>query len=251
MGNKQQDYKDYIESNIDDYQDYQRKALAQEPEMTKWLKKLMPSWLDTNKHHSLLDVGCGNGNTCFHLNTVFPHWQYLGIDVVPGLIEDGQRLFSNLDNLRLEVCDAHQLSEQLSETFDIVLIWRVLQGLTDWQLALRSAFELTKPGGNLIVSTLLNDADVDIQVAMYDHTASGDVKNVPLRIFSQAQFINYCQTLDVASVQIEKFSMPITLPRPDKGLNTYTVDLENGSKTQFAGGALVDHWKMVRLSKNL
>ncbi|MEQ9370532.1 MAG: methyltransferase [Coleofasciculus chthonoplastes F3-SA18-01] len=242
-------YRDYIESNFKDYREYQRRALSQEPEMTKFLKKLLPCWLNTELPYRLLDIGCGNGNTCFHLNSQHPHWYYVGVDVVSGLIEDGRHLFSNIENLRLEVADAHYLESFSEEPFDVVLMWRVLQGLENWKQALRSAYSITKPGGHLIISTLLNDADVDLSIIMRDYSASGDIKDVTLRIFSEAQFRAYCMELGVQTVTFEKFNMPIALPRPERGLNTYTVDLMEGNKIQLAGGALVDHWKIAHIIK--
>lgn len=250
MTNKAHLYQEYIESNCEEYKEYQLRALSQEPEMTKLLKTFLPLWLDTSQSYRVLDIGCGNGNTCFHLNTQYPHWDYVGIDIVHALIEDGRKLFSNIKNLQLEVGDAHKLESIFNESFDIVLLWRVLQGLEDWKQALRSAYSLTKPGGNLIVSTLLNDSDIDISMVMRDYTASGKIKDVPLRIFSEVQFRDYCRELGAQSVTFEKFQMPISLPQPERGLNTYTIDLIDGHKLQLAGGALVDHWKIAHIIKS-
>jgi ubiquinone/menaquinone biosynthesis C-methylase UbiE len=238
-------YREYIESNLDEYRAYQRKALATEPEMTKLLKRLLAERLDTTPAYRVLDIGCGNGNTMFHLASAFPHWRYTGFDIVPGLIEDGKRLFANLPNLELFVADAHTI--EIAEPYDIVLIWRVLQGLEDWQRSVEAAYRATRKGGHLIISTLLNDADVDVAFVMHDYQAEGDVKEAPLRLFSLARLRAFCEGLGVRSFHVEPFDMPIDLPRPAKGLNTYTVPLEDGHRLQLAGGLLVDHWKIVHM----
>ena len=239
-------YKDYIASNIAGYRDYQRRALEREPEMTKLLRALLAERLDAARAYSVLDIGCGNGNTMFHLRAHHPHWTFLGVDVVPELVEDGRRLFEGIDGVELEVADAHTVDEQLAgRRFEVVLLWRVLQGLSDWSRALAAAFRLAAPGGHVIVSTLVNDADVDLALTMRDYTAAGEVKEAPLRIFSGPRVEAACRELGATELEVTPFAIQVDLPRPETGLNTFTVPLADGHRLQYAGGALVDHWKLV------
>ncbi len=246
MTSQPKEYKEYIQSNIVDYLAYQRRALENEPEMTKRLKAMLRNRFNESSEMHVLDIGCGNGNTMFHLRHAFPRWHYTGVDVVANLIDDGRKLFSNIDNIELHVGDAHDV--KFKKQFGLVLLWRVLQGLGDWERAMRAAFKQTEAGGYLIISTLLNDADVDISVLMRDHTAEGAVKDVPLHILSLSRFEAFCRREGAKTFESEPFEMPIDLPRPERGLNTYTRRLQDGKRIQIAGGLLVDHWKIVTLT---
>jgi ubiquinone/menaquinone biosynthesis C-methylase UbiE len=240
-------YKEYIQANIENYVAHYRQFVGNEPEMTKLLKYLLEERLDTAPAYRVLDIGCGNGNTMYHLNSSFPHWHYTGIDVVQSLVEDGNRLFAELNNIELLVGDAYTSDRQFSQPFDIVLLWRVLSGLGDWQQAIASAYRATRKGGNLMVATLLNENDVDIAMVRRDYSAPGEVKEAPLRIFSLPRFKAFCESLGIQDFFIQPFEIPIDLPRPEQGLSTFTVQLENDRRLQISGGALIDHWKIVHI----
>ncbi|CCQ60389.1 hypothetical protein CWATWH0401_2607 [Crocosphaera watsonii WH 0401] len=224
-----------------------RRFIGNEPEMTKCLKSLVKTRLNTSAAYRVLDIGCGNGNTLYHLNTSFPHWHYLGVDVVPGLVEESRRLFGEFKNIEFATGDAHIVDEKFSEPFDLVLLWRVLSGLEDWQKALKSACKVTRKGGHLIIATVLNEADVDIAMVRRDYTASGGIQEAPLRIFSLPKFQGFCESLGIQNFFWQPFNMPIDIPRPEKGLGTFTVRLEDDHRLQLSGGALIDHWKFVHI----
>ncbi|MGD2179786.1 class I SAM-dependent methyltransferase [Lusitaniella coriacea] len=240
-------YKEYIQSNIEDYVAHYRKFVGNEPEMTKLLRKLLENRIDTSLAYRLLDIGCGNGNTMYHLNSHFSHWNYTGIDVVQQLVEEGNRLFAELNNIELRVGDAYTSDREFSQPFDIVLLWRVLSGLEDWQRAIASAHKTTRKGGHLIIATLLNENNVDIAMTRRDYSAPGEIKEAPLRIFSLPKFKEFCKSLGIQDFFIQPFEMPIHLPRPEKGLSTFTVQLEDERYLQISGGALIDHWKIIHI----
>jgi ubiquinone/menaquinone biosynthesis C-methylase UbiE len=242
MGEKR--YKDYIESNIAAYKEYQLKARNNEPEMTKFLKSLLKGRFQATAPLDVLEVGCGNGNTLFHLKKDFPSWTYAGFDVVQDLITQGQELFHD-QGLNLFVADAEQEQPQLLNKFDLVLVWRMLQGLQDWQKSLQSCSTFVKKGGCMLISTLVNDDDVYLDSVMTEHTATGEVRDVPIKIFSLIQIREELTKLGLEIEHIDSFKMPIAIAPPENGLNTYTVEMQDRSNMQLAGGMLVDHWKLI------
>jgi SAM-dependent methyltransferase len=74
---------------------------------------------------SLLDVGCGYGDLYQHLRLRGWQGRYVGVDIVPGLIEEGRRRYPEAD-LRLEDI---QLSPP-AERFDWVVSVHALTGAT-------------------------------------------------------------------------------------------------------------------------
>jgi SAM-dependent methyltransferase len=246
MSSKTTNYRDYVESNISSYRAHQRQSLTQPPEMTKALVNLLKENIDTSASYRVLDIGCANGNTMYHLNQQWLHWQYTGIDFVEMLIEDGKEFLKDYPNIQLQVGDAHSVAEILQETFDITLLWRVLPCVQDWQRVLQSASRATRPGGYIIVSTLLNDSNIEAVVSAFDHSAEGKVKEATSRILSARQFQTYCEaSLPIRSYASFPFELEIDLPKPPKGLDTYTAKMADGKRMQIAGGILIYTWKIV------
>ena len=237
-------YKDYIESNIAAYKEYQLKARNNEPEMTKFLKVLLKKRFQEADPLDVLEVGCGNGNTLFHLRKDFPVWKYSGFDVVQDLITQGQELFHDQD-LNLFVADAELEQPDLLNKFDLVLVWRMLQGLQDWQKSLQSCSSFVRKGGCMLISTLVNEDDVYLDCVMTEHTATGSVRDVPIKIFSLRQMREELAKLGLEIEHMDSFQMPIAIDPPENGLNTYTVKMQDQSNMQLAGGLLVDHWKLI------
>lgn len=238
-------YKEYIASNIDDYLAYQRAAGENEPEMTKMLRALLRERLDSRAPLSVLDVGCGNGNTLVHIGKEFPHWSYLGVDVVPELIEQGRQMFGALPNFRLEVCDAHEVAHRFDSAFDIVIIWRALLSFEDWQAALAAAHKLTRKGGSLIVSTLVNNVEVDLDIISTAHDSLGEGNTLPVKVLSPSVIRKAFEDLGTSHYRADKFHIGADLPKQVGTNRTYTVRMADGSRRQFAYGLLIDHWHII------
>ncbi|GIP19110.1 SAM-dependent methyltransferase [Paenibacillus montaniterrae] len=53
-------------------------------------------------NRTFLDIGCGFGDLCFYLNQKVSAFQYLGVDIVPKLIEIANERYSNNTTMFLE-----------------------------------------------------------------------------------------------------------------------------------------------------
>lgn len=78
---------------------------------------------------SVLDVGCGEGTITWHLAQWLPRARVLGIDFSQAGIECGRARYS-LPNLQFEHDDE---SRRLSERYDLVTAFEVLEHVEDWQ----------------------------------------------------------------------------------------------------------------------
>jgi SAM-dependent methyltransferase len=77
----------------------------------------------------VLDVGCGEGTITWQLAEWLPHARILGIDFSVAGIDCGRARYS-LPNLTFE---HDEESRRLSERFDMVTAFEVLEHIDDWQ----------------------------------------------------------------------------------------------------------------------
>jgi len=76
----------------------------------------LKQFIKVNKIKSILDIGCGFGDMGGDfLRSAFPDIKYVGIDINPLLIEEGQIKYPGLDLRRLDI-----LEDDITEKFDIV-----------------------------------------------------------------------------------------------------------------------------------
>jgi 2-polyprenyl-6-hydroxyphenyl methylase/3-demethylubiquinone-9 3-methyltransferase len=98
----------------------------------------------------ILEVGCGDGLFAQRLAAVYPQARYLGIDVVDsaGRLFRGDPRWATFRNITVQ-----DLHAETPEPFDLVLFADVLHHvpLDIRTEVLRSAAELVRPGGHLVV----------------------------------------------------------------------------------------------------
>lgn len=129
--------KKYIAGDVADQATYERK-LAQTQSLLK------PEW-------SILEVGCGSGNTAMtHAPFVT---QVTGIDFAHKMVEHAQSQAKarGITNVVFEHKGLDDLGTD--QSYDAVLMLSVLHLQPDWKHAIRKAYALTSAGGVFISST--------------------------------------------------------------------------------------------------
>lgn len=133
------------------------------------------------KHDYVIDVGCGSGRLAKPLSE-YLEGPYLGIDVVPGLVEYARKLVPRPD-WRFQVADGLSIPEADAKA-DMVCFFSVFTHLLHEQsfVYLREAKRVLHPGGKIVCSFL------DFQVAGHWTIFEGNVEDIgigskPLNIF--------------------------------------------------------------------
>jgi 2-polyprenyl-3-methyl-5-hydroxy-6-metoxy-1,4-benzoquinol methylase len=85
----------------------------------------LKKYSDKNNIQSILDLGCGDFNLMKHFN--FTNRTYLGIDIVPYLIEDNNIKYGNC-TIKFEATSI--LNYSFDECFDLIIIKDVFQHLS-------------------------------------------------------------------------------------------------------------------------
>lgn len=129
----------------------------------------------------LIDVGCGSGRLAKPL-AQYLEGKYLGIDVVPGLVDYARRLVPRPD-WRFEVAEGLKIPEA-GERADMVCFFSVLTHLLHEEsyVYLREARRVLKPGGKIVFSFL------DFRVASHWEWFESNLRDIgigaqPMNVF--------------------------------------------------------------------
>lgn len=172
----------------------------------------------------LIDVGCGSGRLAKPLSE-FLTGKYLGIDVVPGLIEYARKLVPRPD-FRFEVADGLKIPEQ-DQQANMVCFFSVLTHLLHEEsfVYLREAKRVLRPGGKIVASFL------DFRVSNHWPNFENNVNDIgigaqPMNVFMHPDmFREWAKRLDLEIEAIHAGDEPyLPLPEP--------IALENGAVLQ-------------------
>jgi SAM-dependent methyltransferase len=129
----------------------------------------------------LIDVGCGSGRLAKPLADYLTG-KYLGIDVVPGLVEYARKFVPRTD-WRFEVADGLKIPEADGRA-DMVCFFSVLTHLLHEEsfVYLREARRVLKPGGKIVFSFL------DFRIASHWGSFESNVRDIgigaqPMNVF--------------------------------------------------------------------
>jgi len=138
-------------------------------------------------NHYLIDVGCGSGRLAKPLSQ-YLKGKYLGIDVVPELVDYARTLVAKQD-WRFEVAKGLTIPEQDRQA-DIVCFFSVLTHLLHEEsyLYLLEAKRVLKPGGKIVASFL--DFKIDAHWSVFeDNLKDVGIGEKPLNVFMSADLM--------------------------------------------------------------
>lgn len=168
------------------------------------------------KHHYLIDVGCGSGRLAKPLSE-FLEGKYLGIDVVPGLVDYARKLVGRPD-WRFEVARGLTIPETDGQA-DMISFFSVVTHLLHEEsfVYLREARRVLKPGGKVVLSFL------DFRVAGHWEIFDTNIRDIgvgskPLNIFIAPDMLReWAKRLDFDVEVIEDGDVPyVPLAEPIK-----------------------------------
>lgn len=102
---------------------------------------------------SVLDVGCGPGNSTSVLRARFPGAEIMGIDSSEEMLRAARENLPGLEFLR---CDVSRELPALNRRFDVVFSNACIQWVPDHPALLKNLMGLLNPGGMLAVQTPMN-----------------------------------------------------------------------------------------------
>ena len=114
------------------------------------------SRIQASTPRSILDVGCGPGNSTAVLKELYPKARILGIDRSESMIEAARSRNPDIEFLRL---DASTELGTLGSKFDIVFSNACIQWIDHHELLIPSLYELLEVGGELLIQLPYNHTE--------------------------------------------------------------------------------------------
>jgi ubiquinone/menaquinone biosynthesis C-methylase UbiE len=183
--------------------------------------------LAVKKEWSLLDVGCGGGQSAIRLKELYPYLQLTGIDLSPDQIKRArQRTQQKELTIKFEVADAQSLPYP-DASFDIVYSFGSAKHWPDPLMGFGECWRVLKPGGELLVADATSDATPEQVENFYAITGFPNLFKKPVsamlyrRMFRRALSI---ETYRQIAIQLQMpqgtvsqlSSMPVFLFRTQK-----------------------------------
>jgi len=187
-------------------------------------------------NHSILDVGCGNGNFLSLVKSRFKDLRLFGQDLSVELIDNNVK-DSKLDNITFFQGDLLDSNLKLdnAQGYDFVVVSAVLQTLStlrDYEDALRRLSEVVSQSGFLILfEGFFDSIAVNSITAHLDYSAnhSNFIDSMQYTYLSYNYTRQILESAGLTNVRFQPFHVPIKLERefgnPKK---SFTVTTENG-----------------------
>jgi ubiquinone/menaquinone biosynthesis C-methylase UbiE len=114
--------------------------------------------LAEKEERSLLDVGCGGGQSAIHLKELYPHLQLTGIDLSAAQITRAKHRSQQKGfTIKFEVADAESLP-YIDASFDVVYSFGSAKHWPHPLKGFGECWRVLKPGGELLVADATSDA---------------------------------------------------------------------------------------------
>ena len=117
--------------------------------------------IDSVKHDTVLDVGCGNGFTTYKIAKKFPEAMVTGVDFSPAMIAEAKKaIVPNTEFFEGDVLSLSRNKHLVGQKFDVVLSSRCLINLNNWdeqKIGILEMRKLLAPDGRLVLVENVQD----------------------------------------------------------------------------------------------
>lgn len=242
-------YEDFVEHDFERYVGWHVRALEQPPHQYEVCVDALRSALPPAGPVDLLNLCAANGNLLVHLHAAFAAWRLTGVDTVERLVEHPSSSVARELGATLETRPAEEWADAYGGRFDAVVHWMRLLHFADWRVHLRAAVAACRPGGHVLVSSLFNDLDVDLEAIVLDHSIAASEQGYAIRYdtISSREAERFLDSLGVTSASFSDIELPFDLERPAGGVGSYTVRAADGKRILLSAGLRMN-WRLLHVT---
>lgn len=197
--------------------------------------------------HSILDIGCSNGDFLYFLGDIFPAAKLFGMDILPSLLQKCTDDFKALGREvpTLWVGDINTGENLGQERFDVVFLNGVIGIFDDLRLPLKHFSSLIGQNGVGYIWACFNPYDIDVLIKARPvgatHLESG------WNLHSKQSVRNIFKDLGFACKFYDDFSIGIDIAKTADPLRTWTFKLENGKRAIINGLGLLHEFSLAEI----
>jgi ubiquinone/menaquinone biosynthesis C-methylase UbiE len=171
--------------------------------------------LAEERNRSVLDVGCGGGQTVLRLKERYPYLQLTGIDLSEAQIERAQQRAQRQGCVvQFEVANAQALPFP-DESFDVVYSFGSVKHWPDPLQGIAECWRVLKAGGELLLTDSTSDATHEQVVSFYHIAHFPKLLETPLVAIVSRLMIRPSRPMEVYQQIARQLEMPpraVTLP---------------------------------------
>ena len=216
-------------------------------EIFKELVKIFRQKFDGYEKKVFLDAGCATGEFIWYGKSEFPQGTFTGLDVSPEMIKFAK---NQLANCRFEVGSVLDSNIFNPETFDAITCSGVLSIFDDQKAPIQNLISWLKPGGHLLIYTIVNQDPVDMIMRYRDVTKSPEPWESGWNIFSKKTFDAILKSVEPkVTWDWNEFKMPFSLERQKDPMRTWTIKTEDNPFQLINGAGQLINGQILHVQK--
>lgn len=242
---------DYVKAIIEDtelMEIYWRKSIVKTQQQL-FLERLLARDTSFMNADEIADICCGGGTLSYHLANLNRKAKFSLTDAVEDALRISEELnFLHGDRFRYNKGDIYCLAAP-DNKFDLTFCWQTLFTLESPEVALYELLRITRPGGKIFASTLVNiNHDVDLITKVIDHTRPSAKKELVMTYatYSTSTFRAWLKNKS-SFIDFHEFIPWEDIEFSGRGIGTFTRGSDLG-RLQISAGMLMN-WSIIEITK--
>ena len=203
-----------------------------------------------NKSYNLLDIGCGNGNFINFLSSIFPNWNFTGIEFNKKLFKICQDRLGKIENIKFINSDIFNFKNK-NKKYDVIILNGVF-GIFKEVLAkelLYKIIELGNKNSEIFIISQFNNFDVDVfpKFRVYN-TKSHSPLCGGWNIYSKKTIENWLSKKKV-NHKFYKWKMPFEIKKHPDPIKSWTINLNDNERLLTNGLGFIINLEILKIIK--
>lgn len=193
----------------------------------------------------VLDIGCASGAFLKLLSEKYFSANLCGFDFSNEMVSLAKERLGDI--LNVDVVYANALTFEPESKFDLIVASGILGVFEDIEVPLDRWLSWLCPGGTMFLFGCFNKMDIDTIVRFRNNYKGSDWEG-GLTSYSLESVKRYLDSKGL-KFEIEKFNLPISLPRQEDPIRSFTVDTVDGERLILNGANILTDFYYVIISK--
>ena len=185
----------------------------------------------------IIDVGCATGELLFHLAQVLgKSHKFCGADVSSKMLTLAKTMLPAAEFIELDIS---AVTDKLGQIYDVVICSGVLGMFDDLTIPLQKLLKLCKPGGVVMITADINEANIDL-ITRYRNGGGVGTWQSGWNIFSRRTIETIVSGVAKGCrINFIEFNLPFDIPMNIDPMRNWTVSIAGKRLTTNGAGLLL------------